>query len=353
MNKKRHTIRRKVARWTRILTALLLSFCFWFPSSIALAQWATSSNNIYNTNSGNVGVGTNSPGAKLEVLGDQMLRMNLDRNLFFSIGSGGNTDTNQVAAIRAIVDQTSPLKGILEFRVNTGNNSKVAASIGTDGTFFVGEQRIQSGTAPGTIVLAHNRYLRSISANGTTGIRMIGINEADDVVIGGENTDRIFIGDFLWSNDGNPQNDRFGRVCIRCDQTSDLNDEAFALVVEKGDVKIDGDAYADKWFLNSSKRGKENIVSISNPLEKVQKLRGVYFDRKKTKHRDLGMIAEEVGEVVPELVSYEPNSTDAIGLDYARLTALLVEAIKEQQTQIETQTEQIGELREIIEKLKN
>ena len=46
------------------------------------------------------------------------------------------------------------------------------------------------------------------------------------------------------------------------------------------------------------------------------------------------MIAEEVGEVIPELVAYEENGVDAKSVDYARLTALLIEAVKEQQAQI-------------------
>jgi hypothetical protein len=43
------------------------------------------------------------------------------------------------------------------------------------------------------------------------------------------------------------------------------------------------------------------------------------------------VIAEEAGEVVPEIVSYEDNGKDARGVDYSRLTALLIEAVKEQQ----------------------
>ena len=39
------------------------------------------------------------------------------------------------------------------------------------------------------------------------------------------------------------------------------------------------------------------------------------------------MIAEEVGKVLPEIVNYEENGTDAIGMDYSKLTPLLVEAV--------------------------
>ena len=43
------------------------------------------------------------------------------------------------------------------------------------------------------------------------------------------------------------------------------------------------------------------------------------------------MIAEEVGEVIPQVVAYEENGIDAKSVDYPRLVAVLIEAIKEQQ----------------------
>jgi len=46
--------------------------------------------------------------------------------------------------------------------------------------------------------------------------------------------------------------------------------------------------------------------------------------------------------VVPEVVSYEKNGKDAAGVDYGRLTALLIEATKEQQRLIEKQQQQIS-----------
>ena len=56
------------------------------------------------------------------------------------------------------------------------------------------------------------------------------------------------------------------------------------------------------------------------------------------------LAAPEVGEVVPEVVSYEANSKDAQGVDYSRLTALLIEAVKQQQTQIAVQQRLIHKL---------
>ena len=85
------------------------------------------------------------------------------------------------------------------------------------------------------------------------------------------------------------------------------------------------------WGSSSSIRWKHNIQSIENPLSKLTSLRGVYFDWD-VEHgggHDVGMIAEEVGQVLPEIVCYEENGVDAIGMDYSKLTPLLVEAVKE------------------------
>jgi len=94
------------------------------------------------------------------------------------------------------------------------------------------------------------------------------------------------------------------------------------------------DPIADAWTTYSSRRWKTNIRTIDGALEKVKNLRGVYYDRKETGKHDMGLIAEEVGEVIPEVVTFEANGKDAASVDYPRLVALLIEAIKEQQKQI-------------------
>ena len=80
----------------------------------------------------------------------------------------------------------------------------------------------------------------------------------------------------------------------------------------------------------SSVRWKSDIRPIDDPLEKILRLRGVYFnwDAEHGGEHDVGMVAEEVGEVLPEIVGYEENGIDATGMDYSKLTPLLVEAIK-------------------------
>ena len=102
---------------------------------------------------------------------------------------------------------------------------------------------------------------------------------------------------------------------------------------------------------NSSIRWKSNIRNIDQPLEKVARLRGVYFDwdSEHGGQHDVGMIAEEVGKVLPEIVNYEENGIDATGMDYSKLTPLLVEAVNalrsEKNRQLAEKDDEIRELR--------
>lgn len=93
--------------------------------------------------------------------------------------------------------------------------------------------------------------------------------------------------------------------------------------------------YAKSFNVASSRRWKTNIQPIEGALGKVQRLQGITFDWKTNGKHDIGLIAEEVGAVMPEVVAYEENGSDARSVDYARLVALLIEGMKEQQMEIE------------------
>jgi hypothetical protein len=103
-----------------------------------------------------------------------------------------------------------------------------------------------------------------------------------------------------------------------------------------------GHPVSDSWETYSSRRWKKNIHPLQDALSKVEQLRGVSYDLKDSGKHEIGVIAEEVGQVVPEVVSYEKNGKDATGVDYSRLTALLIEAVKQQQKQIVTEQKQIA-----------
>ena len=66
------------------------------------------------------------------------------------------------------------------------------------------------------------------------------------------------------------------------------------------------------------------------------------------------MIAEEVGKVLPEIVVYEENGIDASGMDYSKITPLLIEAVKAlkaENDRLKSENEQIKSKIEIIESL--
>jgi hypothetical protein len=95
---------------------------------------------------------------------------------------------------------------------------------------------------------------------------------------------------------------------------------------------------------------KRNIRLIPDPVKSIQSIRGVYFDwdpEHGGKH-DVGMIAEEVGKVLPEIVVYEGNGVDASGMDYSKITPLLVEAIKAQQTEIDLLKKKFKSLEKLV-----
>ncbi|OFW14081.1 MAG: hypothetical protein A3H27_09190 [Acidobacteria bacterium RIFCSPLOWO2_02_FULL_59_13] len=106
-------------------------------------------------------------------------------------------------------------------------------------------------------------------------------------------------------------------------------------VYSEGNAHVQGNlSYSGTLANTSSRRFKTNIQQMQGALSQVERLRGVSFDWKENGKHTIGLIAEEVGEVVPEVVTYEENGVDAKGVDYARLTAVLIEAVKEQQAQI-------------------
>lgn len=100
------------------------------------------------------------------------------------------------------------------------------------------------------------------------------------------------------------------------------------VIGDGGAYDFDAQGPGINYGTTSSRRWKRNIVNIQDPLGKISKLRGVYFDwdvEHGGKH-DIGFIAEEIGEVIPEIVGYEDNGVDATGMDYSMMTPVLLEA---------------------------
>ena len=85
---------------------------------------------------------------------------------------------------------------------------------------------------------------------------------------------------------------------------------------------------------------KTNIRLLENPLGKVKNLTGVRCDWKTTRLPSLGVIAEDVARVLPEVISRKPKTGLLHGVSYDSSVALLVESSKAQGRQIEALTRQ-------------
>ena len=104
----------------------------------------------------------------------------------------------------------------------------------------------------------------------------------------------------------------------------------------------------------SDERLKDDVKTIEFALEKIINLRGVEYtwnNGGRKGQRDLGVIAQEVEKIIPEIVSeHEMPLMDDSGklyktVDYEKLTAVLIEGMKEQQKQIDDLQLQIKEIK--------
>ena len=306
--------------------------------STASSTTATSTNERMRISpAGNVGIGTTSPDAKLEVSESGT-----------GHGSGG------------IISETTTHNGNAGYRFRTNGTDRWAiTTIGTNGADLrfrdadagAERMRIDSSGNVGIGTSSPDTKL-DITASGVNGVV---INQD------GSNADissRLFFKEqnstIALYNTGNTFSFRTGATI-----NSTSGSERFqvntngarvvdgALGVDLSPSTTDGriDAANDVVaFSTSDKRLKENIKPLDNALDKVLKINGVSFDwkplteeEKKTIHgnegHDVGVIAQEIEEVLPEVVTTRDSGYKAV--KYEKIVPLLIEAIKEQQQQIE------------------
>jgi hypothetical protein len=104
------------------------------------------------------------------------------------------------------------------------------------------------------------------------------------------------------------------------------------LLDASGNTSFPGTVTASILTANSDERLKENISTIDAPLEKLLQLRGVEFNRIGYEPREIGLIAQELEKIIPGLVT--TNEEGIKSIMYGNIVGLLIEAVKEQQDQI-------------------
>jgi hypothetical protein len=208
---------------------------------------------------------------------------------------------------------------------------------GWTGYYNTGSYNIMIGSQSGTnnITGSYNTFLGNSAGRNNNGTRNVfigynaGYNDAgsDKLYIDNSATTTPLIwGDFS-----------LNQIVVNGNSASNPNSRTFY---------VNGTAGGDyAWYNDSDRNLKHDISTIPDALQKVLRLRGVNFmwneSKKDMEGLQMGFIGQEAAEVIPEVVSVSNNH---YSMQYAPVTALLVEAVKEQQKQID-------ELKALVNKL--
>jgi hypothetical protein len=273
-----------------------------------------------NTASGTQALASNTTGSGNAASGYQALNANTTGNsntasgylALLATNGSNNTASGYEALAENQTGNQNTANGARALWMNTTGSNNVAIG------YFSG---VSPNGASGNITGVNNTFLGTYSGPGTatnlSNATAIGANalvsQSNALVLGGTGANAVSVGI------GTPT-------------------PSHVFTIAQGA----GQAIADGWTTYSSRRWKTNIQTLQGALAKVEQLRGVSYELKANGKHEVGVIAEEVGTVIPEVVTWEKNGKDAQSVDYGRLTALLIEAMKEQQALISEQQEQIS-----------
>lgn len=293
------------------------------------------------TSGGNVGIGTTSPAYKLDVDGslhstnltiaDYMYHEG-DTNTSVGFPSNDTVRITTSGAARLTVDSVG--------RVGIGT---LTPSYGLDvGSNIRAVSAYVVGTGTGTLggddnLLAPASSSAFLNLKGGSGRAKISMGNDQVELVSGNDT-------ISFRTSATTSTDR-GTERVRITAAGDVLIGTTGLtgggkLQVNGLIRATDDIIA---FSLSDKHFKNNLVKISNPIEKLNKLNGYSFDwnDKQTSYtgKDYGVVAQEVEAVLPEIVDTRSNGYKAV--DYTKLIPLLIESIKDQQ-------KQINELKDII-----
>jgi trimeric autotransporter adhesin len=173
-------------------------------------------------------------------------------------------------------------------------------------------------------------------------------NGSDKLVISNSQSFPLILGDFKQHNVG------IGTIDMPT-QTLDVNGNARFRSIGSGTYNTALAITSDGTLTTATSdiSMKKDIVSINQALQKVMEMNGVYFSWKNDNlnNRRVGFIAQEMEKVLPEVVFTNP--VDGLkGINYPEITAVLAQAVKEQQQQIESTKQENQKLRTELDELK-
>ena len=333
---------------------------FGFPSSY-WKEWTFKGEgkrmNIYETNSsssnvrmtfadgGNIGIGTTSPGEKLHVNGNLQINNYLygsygtiaaSRDEWLRLNDGGSHDNGIYIGTDLRVDG--------EFR--QGSADYGGYEIQTSGQMYTNDYLVAMGgvhvggtSDPGTnnlVVDGHTTISGSTTVNG-----LLYLTRSAPIIVFSE-TEAGYTKKWYMGLDGKA-------LFIRENSTSSSNER---FVMEEGgniglgvaDPRVKLDLVGSIYYTGSCTdvsdiKLKTNIRTVENVLLKLKQLNGVYYHFKDTAKygaaEQIGMIAQDMQKVFPQLVNEMEEGV--LGINYIDFSAVLLQAIKEQQQIIENQ----------------
>ncbi len=310
--------------------------------------------------SGNVGIGTTSPSAKLSVIGDidfgggnndGIIEVSGSGDLIFKYKGSDPALTLDGGAVKTIVHNRLDALNIVN--INNPSNNESILNIQDDGTnghiAFENSSEITGIIASDTEVI-NFRVGDGVSMSDSPVLTLlpsrIGINttspnsnvalDIDGRVLIKDSTGvaDFYLGNYATANHfrfhTNNANTYFDMNCGDI-YWRDGASTRYTFFPSTANMTINGTLTQ-----NSDARVKENIVEISDCISKVQAMKGVYYNRTdfNTETKKVGVIAQDVEAVLPELIIESPE--DGLkSVAYSELTAVLINAIKEQQEIIE------------------
>jgi hypothetical protein len=309
-------------------------------------DWMVSGDDMYSIPDGNVGIGTETPSAKLDV--------EVSSGGAATIGSGLNSATGGYAiAMGAYTDATGDCSTAMGYgTIASGNFSTAMGKDTTASSLY--STAMGFGTTSGECATAMGRDTTASGYASTAMGRATTASGNFSTAMG------RFIEAAGYCSVAIALNDQFG-VAVTQNNTMSIMGGSVGIDTTTPYRRffVNGDAGGTTaWYNDSDSRLKKNIVSIDNALEKVNKLRGVEFEWKDpynhVEGRQIGFIGQETVKAVPEVVDVKDGR---YSMQYAPLTALLVEAVKELKAEnellkkrLEAQEKTLQQFRAVITK---
>jgi hypothetical protein len=274
------------------------------------------------TGSGNVGVGTTNPGSTLDVNGMGQFTVNAN-GVSTPLKLINNSTTGTVVAKLAFQNN-----GVVKSSINAAvfNNDFLTFNVGSD------TERMRISAA-GNVGIDTTNPLAKLHAKGNILSYTEAVNTAS-LFIAANNTDNYQFGmnngsQFVITRGGglNGLGTEFMRINTGGNVSVGNTNNTYKLDVT-GTIRATGDVIAF-----SDERVKENIHTIENALDKVNKLRGVEYNKIGEEKQSIGVIAQEIEKILPQVVYEDEEGMKSVA--YGNIVGVLIEAIKEQQKQID------------------